>query len=1180
MSKLAKFLILVVLSAVLISSFWIVSFAEGSNAVCVTDQNYNNKSGNISNDAAKLGKAVAVKQDNNNVYMLLTYDAATGTNAEDVSTYHPGGYLLTDYPYVCFSFDIMSPQGVHSSNTYLELRPYLDGVAKSYFTNKIYFNKLGLSSEPYEWQHISIVVAEDPDTSTFTQYVYVNGVEKVRYTESGTSAIKITDDNRELLQVRVSNFKTPKNEAQKSQETAIDNFKCTYFKMPTTDNPMDSIPIMANHYYNYGNYTFPYKYTIATVTDGEGNVSYYDDFAKALDDAESNSVIELMSDVNVPVVIDKKTTIISNGKSMKNISVAEGFAIKVENGVYTYDTADSAIEVVWDPDCGNDNCECNHGMGHANTASMLLLDGSEFSYAGTVCTSANGVIADFLGWSYTENATAPENITHIDATKATDGVINLYPVYTNIVKYAVEVKLSGGEVRYFNDFSEAFSTAIAQYDSTIILHSDIELQDKTFSVSKPLKIDLNGKTIKYVSYHGNFYEATYNEATGEYTYGTTKIKSTDRYANWMLFKVSASDVSLDITSSRLGATVYAANANANIYTTADGTVAKRDIINYRPYAFVCIPSGIKNTDLSISNLTLYTQTIVYQSDSKVNYNIDIDNIIYNRMNHSDGSSYGDSHTFVLLSDYNATLNVTNSQFYSSYDSNAHFLRIGSSGTAGYVGNYTFTNCDIVKSGSGYEHKIQNNRSNTASIVFNDSRVYDFGAIDKPVQHGTAGEKTLSFYKESGGESSPVPVALDGLVNKTTSVSILYYLPASNVFTTNTDSAIEYPNFSYGTVEKTITFNTLTTKAVTINWMVGEDTYKTETVYPGVTKLTLPAYGFDIEGDYYRDALCEWKDSEGNVIVADSIVGWDDTKYTFYANRKTGNDIEYIAGVDAMFNFSYYTNFTTILYLPIEANVEAPTVSGFDEEYTKVKIDGVEYWAYSRRNNTTTVSEDFVTIVTFTKEGVEYTQNFTLSALLYAQIVLNEPVNEVEKTAVANMLRYIKEARLASSLDAGEEFDELIALGNLADLGTKNDYVDTSVDYSTLTGYVYSVKFIVSNTDASYVITMTDEAVIQGATINVSYLGGADIEITASKEEIDGEKITKYTTSKTKVYDIAEKAIKITVSIPNSEGGEPTVISGTYSVKAYINATDNTLAKAMYEFGIATKAYRDYLVENS
>ena len=77
-----------------------------------------------------------------------------------------------------------------------------------------------------------------------------------------------------------------------------------------------------------------------------------------------------------------------------------------------------------------------------------------------------------------------------------------------------------------------------------------------------------------------------------------------------------------------------------------------------------------------------------------------------------------------------------------------------------------------------------------------------------------------------------------------------------------------------------------------------------------------------------------------------------------------------------------------------------------------------------------------------------------------------------------------------------------------------------------------------------------------------------------------KKITNYTTSKTKVYDIAEKAIKITVSIPNSEGGEPTVISGTYSVKAYINATDNTLAKAMYEFGIATKAYRDYLVENS
>ena len=37
-----------------------------------------------------------------------------------------------------------------------------------------------------------------------------------------------------------------------------------------------------------------------------------------------------------------------------------------------------------------------------------------------------------------------------------------------------------------------------------------------------------------------------------------------------------------------------------------------------------------------------------------------------------------------------------------------------------------------------------------------------------------------------------------------------------------------------------------------------------------------------------------------------------------------------------------------------------------------------------------------------------------------------------------------------------------------------------------------------------------------------------------------------------------------------------VLSGTYSIGAYIQAMDNNFAKAMYEFGNAAKVYREYL----
>ena len=293
--------------------------------------------------------------------------------------------------------------------------------------------------------------------------------------------------------------------------------------------------------------------------------------------------------------------------------------------------------------------------------------------------------------------------------------------------------------------------------------------------------------------------------------------------------------------------------------------------------------------------------------------------------------------------------------------------------------------------------------------------------------------------------------------------------------------------------------------------------------------------------------------------------------------------------DARLSMSYYTNFNMMLYVPVmtESGTVVTSVEGFEAIEGTVKIDGNEYYAYVKECSTTGASDDSVATINYTIDDMECRQSYLLSALLYADLVLNLPENEeavaVEATAVANMLRYIKEARLAAGLTAGEEFDDLIALGNLAELGAKEDYADTSVDYSNLSGYVQSIKFMLDGTNAAYVITMTDSAVTAGATVTVSYVGGAAITVNQSViTETDTEtEVTRYITSGTRVYDIAANAIEITVTVPAAEeGAEPTVITGTYSVKAYINATDNALAKAMYEFGVAAKAYREYLIENT
>ena len=381
----------------------------------------------------------------------------------------------------------------------------------------------------------------------------------------------------------------------------------------------------------------------------------------------------------------------------------------------------------------------------------------------------------------------------------------------------------------------------------------------------------------------------------------------------------------------------------------------------------------------------------------------------------------------------------------------------------------------------------------------------------------------------------------------------------------------YPTCEFTPVEKIYEFKYYVADPeldlTTVNWYTEDGSLIKTTQAIKNFKAAAPYYVV-ASGDSWRGyKVTEWLDANGS--VSDLMLG-DASEYSFTAkvSASSQNYVAYIT--DAWYNFVYYAQFHTVLYLPVTDNVEITSVDGgFTSDVSKVKIGGVEYWAFTRYESTTDVSDDKNAVVNFTCDGVNYTQTFTLSALRYAEIILTAPENDIEKTAVANMVRYIKEARLAKELEVSEKFDQLISLGNLSDLGAQADYVDTTVDYSTLEDYVSSVKFRVFGSSASYVIDLKDAAI--GATISVTYLDSGDIV-----ELRNADTTNAVYTINTRVYDLT-KAIKITVTVPaTEEGAEPTVISGTYSAKAYINATDDTLTKAVYEFGVAAKAYREYL----
>ena len=304
----------------------------------------------------------------------------------------------------------------------------------------------------------------------------------------------------------------------------------------------------------------------------------------------------------------------------------------------------------------------------------------------------------------------------------------------------------------------------------------------------------------------------------------------------------------------------------------------------------------------------------------------------------------------------------------------------------------------------------------------------------------------------------------------------------------------------------------------------------------------------------------WLDANGN--VADFYLGNNPAaEYTFTASMPENPN--YVGNVIPTLGYNYYGKFNALVYLPVLADVEeAPIVAGFDP-ISKVMIGNAQYWAYTsiEANTTIGVSADASYTVSFVKDGVAYTDDIEISAIRYAEAVLASPANDTEKVAVANMVRLLKEARLAMGYEVSAKFDELIALGEIDGLAAKEEYADDTVDYASLASVISAVSFKIDRTFAAYVITPNSA----DAVITVKYAdNGEEISLIEAGNSV--------LTNKTRVYDL-DRAIEITVTTASG------TVSGTYSVRAYISNTGSELAKAMYEFGMAVKAYRAEFIEN-
>jgi len=937
---------------------------------------------------------------------------------------------------------------------------------------------IGLSSTPYEWQHVSIVVEQDSATLDFYLHVFVNGKFVKKLTSSKcTATISAEGYDRSKLALSYSKFSAGRDAAEADKYTAIDNFKATFFKAGGT------IEQMANYYYK--DWVSPYKYTLATLNDAEGNTVYYDDFSKALADADDDEVIKLKADVT-DVIIDENAVIDANiydtdgttilGTYNLEFNTTKGYVAELNNGIYTITQSSQLININWDPACEGE-CDCNKLFGgHTLSKTTISVPGNipEYPYDTPVFETVDGLVKEFLGWSYENDGTVDELVA-LTADDVAKGEINLYPVY-KATQYAIEyINESGITVSYHmaDEYEAVVNAAVA--DSTIKFHSDVTATT-CIILKKKLTIDLNGFAFKQEQIRTVTYNGVLN-SKGAWVKDGDAL-STEGPASAAAFSIQAGDGRyLTYTTSRPGARVYRVYVLKTVLLSEGETVS--ETVSVTSPTFITYQTAVDHTINLLGDITFYAGNLI-TNDWNSNVNAAVLNI--------DGPTFYQVCSSEPYIRYNegGTFNFNNSKFYVNY-----FFYNYTSSPGARVTNMYIDNCDITDKLSLV---IPSDK-----IFITNSRIFGSYSSGKT----TAGYGTCLTDNES-------------------TVSPGYVLVKEDIETTIPLLVSDTFAYDSETLQPTYVFETVDT--------------------PKTTNYTVK----------------KCSEVEGSIT-------------------------------DARLSMSYYTNFNMMFYLPVmdESGTVITSVDGFTAVGSTVKIDGNEYYAYVKECSTTGASDNAVATIYYTINGLECKQSYLLSALLYADIILNYPEAEVETKAVANMLRYIKEARLAAGLEAGEEFDDLIALGNLAELGEQTDYVDTTVSYSALSGYVESICFMLDGTNSAYVITMTDSAVAAGATVTVSYVNGTDIAvnksvITVTDAETSTEKeVTRYITSSTKVYDVAANAIEITVTVPAAEeGADPTVITGTYSVKAYINSTNNTLAKAMYEFGIAAKAYREYLIENT
>ena len=1188
--------------------------------------------GSGNSQAKRFGYIYAMIADNGNKYVTYTpkdqvkeYDPENGKELYNTATYldftletettvkpdteKEGNtrvlykYNPSDYPYIVYDFDIMTPTGTFGGATSgFSFRAYKSQYASSTAPQKkmkdtsksplqVAFSsfKSYLDATPYNWQHVTFVMKYQPEldenglTKSFKYQIdiYVNG--KYETTTSNTAGATdiavvtgIRPDEIGFYSVRASGVKAYNGtKVSTSDPSYVANDPTTHFK--------DHISFDNNtiSYYT-GNYTsdqiakerfnedyeLPYGRTVATVTDADGNEDIYDNFAEAFAAADSTNTLTLFENVDTLCVVNKAVKVNTNGFNFNYEMTEEYILDSSENGVLTFKYNDRIVKINWDVPCVGE-CNCGVGIiGHILTAESYVRYSRLPEYPGELPTFEveNGLVKEFLGWSY-ENDGIADEITAITAKQAELGEITLYPIY-RVTQYSFEV-ITTEKTSYFleSEYTDAMKAVAA--GGTIMLHTDVTVENNflfeksTGSVDATVTIDLNGHDFKRFSVCSFNYSAIYNSETGTYSKGAYLETKSGSAPN--AFTISAGGINVTLKTSVPGANIYTYTLFRDAWLDEDGNVVGYDNVrdtdkvggNSNSGTILFGFKGAKNTTINIegNGLTYYGAVLVV-NEWGGNQNT-------NTVNINGGEYYVvvDTYQSLIAQMAGGVVNVKDATLYCNGES---FIRAESkvNESAVTLVDFTFTNCDIIDA-----YATNNNTAvGAAGIKLINCRYY--------ASNGNSANNKITIYPTTKviSKTHNTQIAEGASIISQNFVKEIKAIAESKFVIGEND----LPTFEFTKTTKTYSFDRvivdLDEDCVLVNWIDTEG-YLLDTTYAlKNSTATIPSLKVP-SGDGWRGVsnVTTWLGSNGT--VSDLFVG-ENKEYDFFAVLPAPEEREYAGNVtNAMFNMVYFTNFAYNVYVPKEENVKITDFGGHTPTKT-VWINGVEYWLCTVYAPSTKALDETVINLTYTIDGASYSVKFKPSALFYANVIVTDRYAEDdEKELVGCLIRYIEESYLA--VNGGNMSEENQAkLDNFYSIYTPapytEEYPDASLfDSTVFKGLLKSIAIAVDSGKVKFIFTLTDSAAEANYKIRAKGLTSAlcteDGKVfTSENTPLRTHVMETFTIS---IVDENGNTVKVT-----NANGDTVEVTSKYSLAAYVSGTGTPLAKALYAFGSALRTY--------